>query len=148
MLYLKTIQMIGEGAKKIVYIVPTLSLISQVTTDLSNLFKIHNIKEIDILNSFEEGRENFVYVLTQERAISVFSQENIKNLDLLIVDEIQNIERADSDNNDRAKILYDVLMDVRTEIHVEKIILSGPRLKNIGGLSFDIFGEVSEEKKT
>ncbi|ELY3607321.1 hypothetical protein SMX23_004358, partial [Cronobacter sakazakii] len=79
--------------------------------------------------------------------ISVFSQENIKNLDLLIVDEIQNIERADSDNNDRAKILYDVLMDVRTEIHVEKIILSGPRLKNIGGLSFDIFGEVSEEKK-
>ncbi|EBR1802933.1 DEAD/DEAH box helicase, partial [Salmonella enterica] len=148
LLYLKTIQMIGEGAKKIVYIVPTLSLISQVTTDLSNLFKIHNIKEIDILNSFEEGRENFVYVLTQERAISVFSQENIKNLDLLIVDEIQNIERADSDNNDRAKILYDVLMDVRTEIHVEKIILSGPRLKNIGGLSFDIFGEVSEEKKT
>ncbi|WP_395305466.1 DEAD/DEAH box helicase [Enterobacter sp. ECC-019] len=148
LLYLKTIQLLGKGATKIVYVVPTLSLISQVTTDLSNLFKIHKIKKIDILNSFEEGRENFVYVLTQERAISVFSQENIDSLDLLIVDEIQNIERADNDNNDRAKILYDVLMDVRTDIQVEKIILSGPRLKNIGGLSFDIFGEISEEKKT
>lgn len=148
LLYLKTIQLLGKGATKIVYVVPTLSLISQVTTDLSNLFKDHNIRGVDILNSFEEGKENFVYVLTQERAISVFSQESIDSLDLLIVDEIQNIERADSENNDRAKILYDVLMDVRTDVEVSKIILSGPRLKNIGGLSFDIFGEISEEKKT
>lgn len=148
LLYLKTIQLLIKGAKKIVYVVPTLSLISQVTTDLSNLFKTHKLKGIDILNSFEEGREHFVYVLTQERAISVFSHEAIDSLDLLIVDEIQNIERADSENNDRAKILYDVLMDVRTDIQVDKIILSGPRLKNIGGLSFDIFGEISEERKT
>ncbi|MCO7252952.1 DEAD/DEAH box helicase [Dickeya oryzae] len=148
LLYLKTIELLGEGATKIVYVVPTLSLISQVTTDLSNLLKYHNIRGIDILNSFEDGRENFVYVLTQERAISVFSQESIDSLDLLIIDEIQNIERADSENNDRAKILYDVLMDIRTDVEVGKIILSGPRLKNIGGLSFDIFGEVSEEKKT
>lgn len=148
LLYLKTIQLLIQGASKIVYIVPTLSLISQVTTDLSNLFRIHKIKNIDILNSFEEGKEFFVYVLTQERAISIFSQENICDLDLLIVDEIQNIERVESEGNDRAKILYDVLMDIRTDIDVKKIILSGPRLKNIGGLSFDIFGEISEEKKT
>ena len=147
-IYLKIIELISKGATGVVYVVPTLSLISQVSSDLSKLLKIHNIQGVDILNSYEDGLESFIYVVTQERAISLFSEEAINEVDLLVVDEIQNIERVANEGDGRSKILYDVLIDVRNDINVNKIILSGPRLKNIANLGFQIFGELSSEKST
>lgn len=148
LLYLKILDMISKGATKFVYVVPTLSLISQVTSDLSNLLRQHKISEIEILNSYERELEKFIYVVTQERAISIFSEEGLREIDLLVVDEIQNIEKVANDGEDRSKILYDVLIDVRNDIDVGKVLLSGPRLKNIGNLGFEIFGELSTERKT
>ncbi|MCE9958297.1 DEAD/DEAH box helicase, partial [Aeromonas rivipollensis] len=148
LIYLKIIDMIKNGFYRFVYVVPTLSLISQVTSDLSKLLKAHGFSDIDILNSYEEQLEKFIYVVTQERAIILFSENGINELDLLVVDEVQNIEKVANEGEDRSKILYDVLIDVRNDTNVGKIILSGPRLKNIGGLGFRIFGKVSDEKQT
>lgn len=148
LIYLKIIDLLHKGKRKIVYVVPTLSLISQVTSDLSKLITEHSLKNIDVLNSYEENLEDFIYVVTQERAIALFSNNEVSELSLLVVDEIQNIERVTYEGEDRSKILYDVLIDVRNDASVMQIILSGPRLKDIGDLGFRIFGEISDEKQT
>lgn len=148
LIYLKLIDMLKRGARKFVYVVPTLSLISLVTADISKLMREHEIIGIDVLNSYEEGLDEFIYVVTQERAISLFSESRVSNLNMLVVDEIQNIEKVANEGEDRSKVLYDVLIDVRNDADVDKIILSGPRLKNIGGLGFRIFGQISEEMQT
>ncbi|QXF32197.1 hypothetical protein CE143_02650 [Photorhabdus luminescens] len=148
LIYLKIIDLIVKGASRIIYVVPTLSLISQVSSDLAKLLKTHHQNDIEILNSYVSDLDKFIYVVTQERAIILFSEDAISSIDLLVVDEIQNIERVANEGEGRSKILYDVLIDVRNDIEVDKIILSGPRLKNIGNLGFQIFGEPSSEKST
>ncbi|MGM8226792.1 DEAD/DEAH box helicase [Cellvibrio sp. ARAG 10.3] len=148
LIYLKIIDLLHKGAERIVYVVPTLSLISQVTSDISKLMHEHRVLGIDVLNSFEENLNSFIYVVTQERAISIFSEGHVSDLDLLVVDEIQNLEKVSYEGSDRSKILYDVLIDIKNDANVAKIILSGPRLKNIGSLGFRVFGEVSREEQT
>lgn len=148
LIYLKIVDLISKGYNRIVYVVPTLSLISQVMTDLTRLLQEHNLHGIEVLNSFEEGIDSFIYVVTQERAIVIFSDNGVEHLSLLVVDEVQNLEKVGNDSENRPKILYDILTDVRNDIEVEKIILSGPRLRNIGNLGFRVFGEASTEKAT
>lgn len=148
LIYLKVIDLISKGGGRVVYVVPTLSLISQVTADLTKLLREHGLGGIEVLNSFEDGVDNFIYVVTQERAIVLFSEQGVSRLDLLVVDEVQNLEKVANEGENRPKILYDVLMDVRYDIDVDKVILSGPRLRNIGNLGFRIFGETSTEKTT
>lgn len=148
LIYLKIIDLISKGGKRVVYVVPTLSLISQVTSDLTKLLREHSLLDINVLNSFEDKVEKFIYVVTQERAIVLFSDQGVEQIDILVVDEVQNLEKVGSDSENRPKILYDILTDVRNDIDVGKIILSGPRLKNIGNLGFRIFGEISSEKET
>lgn len=148
LIYLKIIDLISNGGTRVVYVVPTLSLISQVTADLIKLMREHMLNGIEVLNSFEEGVNKFIYVVTQERAIALFSEQGVERLDLLVVDEVQNLEKVANEGENRPKILYDILMDVRSDIDVDKVILSGPRLRNIGNLGFRIFGETSMEKTT
>lgn len=148
LIYLKIIDLVYRGGKRIVYVVPTLSLISQVTSDLTHLLRKHGLSGVEVLNSFEEEIDSFIYVVTQERAIVLFSEQGVAQLDLLVVDEVQNLEKVANEGEDRPKILYDILMDVRNDIEVNKVILSGPRLRNIGNLGFRIFGETSIEKNT
>ncbi len=145
LLYLKIIDLVLSGKSRFVYVVPTLSLIGQVTVDISNLFKEYGVSNIDVLNSYENEIERFVYIVTQERALSIFADEGVGEIDLLVVDEVQNIERVASEGPGRSKILYDVLKDVKHSNSARNIILSGPRLKNIKNLGFEIFGELSEE---
>ncbi|MBI6899497.1 DEAD/DEAH box helicase [Pseudomonas putida] len=148
LIYLKIIDLISKGGSRVVYVVPTLSLIGQVMSDLTKLLREHGFLDIDVLSSFEENVDNFIYVVTQERAIVLFSDQGVEHLDLLVVDEVQNLEKVGSDSENRPKILYDILTDVRNDIDVGKIILSGPRLRNIGNLGFRVFGEISSEKTT
>ncbi len=149
-IYLKIIQKLTQEYNKVVYIVPTISLVNQVTKDLSLLIKEFDLHETEIYTHIQEKQpEKYIYVLTQERAISGFSEEtHFENLDMLIVDEVQNIERVANDVDQRAKILYDFLKEIKHQTNTKKIILSGPRLKNVGNLGFDIFDEVSYEAET
>lgn len=149
-IYLKIIQKLTQEYKNVVYVVPTISLVNQVTKDLSNLVKEFNLHDTEIYTHIQEDQpEKYIYVLTQERAISGFSEETqFKNLDILVVDEVQNIERVANDGDQRSKILYDFLKEIKHQTTTKRIILSGPRLKNVGNLGFDIFDEVSFEAET
>ncbi|WP_110630561.1 DEAD/DEAH box helicase [Salinicola salarius] len=149
-IYLKIIQKLTQEYKSVVYVVPTISLVNQVTKDLSNLVKEFNFRDVEIYTHIQEKQpEKYIYVLTQERAISGFSEEaHFQNLDMLIVDEVQNIERVANDGDQRSKILYDFLKEIKHHTNTKRIILSGPRLKNVGNLGFDIFDQVSYQAET
>lgn len=129
----------------IVYIVPTLSLLNQVTEDFNREIKRIGIDDCWISNSFNEnqmiGKRN-IYIMTQEKAISAFSNSEkafLKKL-FLVADEIQNIERIKEDTDQRSKILFDTLVEFRYKENVEQIIISGPRIEEIDKVGKSIFG--------
>ena len=129
----------------IVYIVPTLSLLNQVTEDFNRELKKVGVVDYWISNSFDEeqtsGKRN-IYVMTQEKAIAAFSDFDkafSKKL-ILVADEIQNIERIKEDVDQRSKILFDTLVEFRYKKNVEQIIISGPRIEKIDKVGKSIFG--------
>ena len=84
-----------------------------------------------------------VFVLTQERAIAAFTMNEtpFSRKAMLIVDEIQNIERAnDGDGEMRSKVLLDAIYEFRFIENIEKIVISGPRITEIGKLCKELFG--------
>lgn len=143
---LKLLDKLCKTKFDIIYIVPTLSLLNQVSEDFAKMMKILNINNCKIINSFYDNTkddENCVFVLTQEKAISALSDANNKfNNDLILVaDEIQNIERIKEDNDERAKVLFDALNEFRYKDNVNQIIISGPRIDAIDQTGESIFGE-------
>ena len=65
-------------------------------------------------------------MFTQEKAISAFSQSEspFNDIRALVVDEVQNIERVANDDDQRAKTLYDFLIDFRLDNNPDKIIIN------------------------
>jgi hypothetical protein len=134
----------------IVFIVPTISLINQVSNDLRA--KIKELKAWDIsvyqtvnnLSLFQS--EKTIYVLTQERALNALNnQEKVfDHVKMLIIDEVQNIEKISSEDEERAKTLFDVIQEFKNDKVVEKIVLSGPRLKNIASFTKEWFGDAGQ----
>lgn len=129
----------------IVYIVPTLSLLNQVTEDFNRELKNAGIQNCWISNSFDENQmsdKRNIYILTQEKAIAAFSDSErafSKKL-VLVADEIQNIERIKEDTDQRSKILFDTLVEFRYKANVQQIIISGPRIEDIDRVGKSIFG--------
>lgn len=141
---LKAAELLLKQNGSVIYIVPTLSLINQVSNDFRRILKQFNLNEYIIKNSFEEDLdENIIYVLTQEKAISAFEQKNkpFSNVRLLVVDEIQNLERVSNDDENRAKLLYDLLIEFRNSIKPECTIIAGPRVASLKTLGVKVFGE-------
>ncbi|MFR5590798.1 MAG: hypothetical protein ACLTKB_10130 [Lawsonibacter sp.] len=64
---------------------------------------------------------------------------------ILIVDEIQNIERIVDDTDIRAKILFDTLQELRHSPNIEQIIISGPRINRMAQLGETLFGSKTVE---
>ena len=150
---LKLLQKISKRNRDVVYIVPTLSLVNQVTEDFNSMLKELEIVNYKIANTFmqvEDFDVNNIYVLTQEKALAAFANEEAafsKPL-ILVADEIQNIERIKDDRDERSKILFDVLMEFRYKENVEQIIIAGPRIEEIGELGTEIFGVDAENIST
>lgn len=137
----------------IVYIVPTLSLVNQVTEDFNVAIKKYQIPNCVIRNSYSlEAVEelNDIYVLTQEKAIAAFSNDKkaFQKKLILIVDEIQNIERIQDKDDERAKILFDLLLEFKDKSNVEQIVIAGPRIENIDKVGFNIFGKETVDVST
>lgn len=142
---LKLLSKIVNNNFDIVYIVPTLSLLNQVSEDFNKTLKELHIEKCKVTNSFVENLEdgfNRIFVLTQEKAISAFSDERntFSKKVILVADEIQNIERIKEDNDERAKVLFDTLNEFRYKDNVEQIIISGPRIEEIDKVGEMIFG--------
>lgn len=147
---LKSAQMVIENHCDIVYIVPTLSLVNQVTEDYIHIFEKLNYSEFEILNTYNKDLKSEtiqqVFILTQERAIASFSmKENpFDKPIILIVDEIQNIERVSSESSEmRSKILLDTIYEFRFSENIKHAIFSGPRISEIDSLSVGLFGDQS-----
>ncbi|MEC0329157.1 DEAD/DEAH box helicase [Paenibacillus sp. FSL R5-0527] len=139
-----------QGANKVVYIVPTLSLINQVSSDLRKTFKKYNVKNIQIHQTYSDKHINSsnknIYVLTQERAASALNQSKnaFENLDLLIVDEVQNVERVSNEDDERAHTMYDTIMSFVNDVIPKKIIVSGPRIENLDSFVKSMFGDEAQ----
>ena len=145
---LKLLEKLSKDNFDIVYIIPTLSLLNQVSEDFNKFIKNLNIENCRVTNSFvENDKSNNIYVLTQEKAISAFSDErnSFKKDMILIADEIQNIERIKEDNDERAKVLFDTLNEFRYKQNVKQIIISGPRIDEIEITGESIFGIETKE---
>ena len=149
---LKIMDVLSKSNVDVVYIVPTLSLINQVTEDFNSLKNELGIENCFISSSYEENypERNYIYVLTQEKAIASLAIDNnafSKKL-MFVVDEVQNIERVQDDSDERAKLLFDTLMEFRYKENVSKIVISGPRIENIDDLATKIFGDETVDCST
>ena len=142
---LKAIDLLLEKSGNIIYIVPTLSLVSQVSIDFGKILKEFGLDNYSICNSYEENEEKSacIYVLTQEKAIAAFerSDEPFSNIRLLVVDEIQNLEKVSNDDDQRSKILYDAIIDFRHSCKADFTIIAGPRIESLQVLGVEVFGE-------
>lgn len=133
------------------YIVPTLSLLNQVVEDYHELLIQVGITDYIITSNLMVGESkaaHTIYVWTQEKAISGLSDHPSKgmpNKTILVIDEIQNIERATEENDVRAKILYDMIQELRHTANISQIIVSGPRIDNIATLGEVLFGTETTE---
>lgn len=142
---LKLLDKLSRENFDIVYIIPTLSLLNQVSEDFNKAIKKLGIQNCCVSNSFvekENDQKNNIFVLTQEKAISAFSDKrNSFSKDIVLVaDEIQNIERIKEDNDERSKVLFDTLNEFRYKDNVKQVIISGPRIDDIETTGKSIFG--------
>lgn len=150
---LKLVDRLTNDNIDIVYIVPTLSLLNQVTEDFNRELKKVGVTDYWISNSFDEQQisdKKNIYIMTQEKAIAAFSDTEkafTKRL-VLVADEIQNIERIREDKDQRSKILYDTLIEFRYKDNVEQIIISGPRIEEIEKVGKSIFGIETKDHTT
>src|SRR5690606_25722047 len=130
-----------------IYIVPTISLINQVCSDLKSFLKELSVDNIKVLQAVSDKFENekAIYVLTQERVLTAINNYTwLKTkLKYLVVDEIQNIEKVSNDSEERSLILLEALNSINEEFELEKEILAGARIKNINEFNKKFLGEES-----
>lgn len=144
----KIIDLLSKEKGKVVFIVPTLSLLNQVSNDIRIKCIELGITDISVSQTVNSQSlfkcEKVVYVLTQERALSALNhtEGDFDNVKMLIIDEIQNIEKVSSESEERSKILFDALQEFKNDKDPEKIIICGPRLKNIKEVVKSWFGDV------
>lgn len=149
---LKIIDLLLAQRGSIIYIVPTLSLVAQVSSDLRKLLKLYGINDVKISTTynFSSADAYRIYVLTQEKGIAAFTQDDspYRNIRALVVDEVQNIEKADEEDDHRGKILYDLLVEIRHSTSPALTILSGPRVEGLEAIGVDIFNVPTVEQRT
>jgi hypothetical protein len=117
-LSIKLLSYLNEAEGNAIYIVPTITLINQVSRDLRNAIKKYGFKDFHVAHSYSKSNikssGKYIYVLTQERTISAVNQnpDEFFNIDMLIIDEVQNIERVANEDNDRSRDLYDLIHEL------------------------------------
>jgi hypothetical protein len=132
--------------------VPTLSLVNQVLEDYRKILDQFGLNDYFLHSNFNPSgfSDKSIYVLTQEKAIAAFSADTapFERIRLLVIDEIQNVERAKTAEEQRAKILYDLMMEFRNHAQIDHIILSGPRIVKIDELGNSLFGIPTTKNET
>jgi hypothetical protein len=151
LILLKSISYLLEQPGSIVYVVPTISLVSQVMRDFRKMLELFQLSDYSVESGYTLGEHgpNTIFVLTQEKAIAAFSQAEVPfaHLRLLVIDEIQNVERVAQPDDQRAKVLYDLMMEMRNTAQIDHVIVSGPRITNIDELGKDIFGTETQKRE-
>ena len=152
LILLKAIDLIQKNSGIVVYVVPTLSLVSQVTSDFRKQLDDFELTDYSLETTYNNSSVNqkSIYILTQEKAIAAFSQSDnpFGNIRLLVIDEIQNVEKVANSDDQRSKVLYDLMIELRNNSQIDHIIISGPRIIKIDELGATVFGINSEKKET
>src|SRR5579863_8727484 len=128
-----------------VFVVPTISLIHQVTRDVHDAVSRLTMTDVGVYQSFLDDvvakHKSTVFVLTQERALAAFAQPDaLMGCRIVVVDEVQNLERVSEQDDERAHSLLEVVHEFEAGRDAGKIVISGPRVENIGQLAQDLFG--------
>jgi superfamily II DNA/RNA helicase len=124
---------------QIVYLVPTRALIYQVTTDLLGLLRTAKRREVivsaaPIVFTKQEAARGVVYVLTQERLMTLFgTPEFTAHIDALYVDEAQEIG-----DTERGLILDSAIREFVKRFPTARICFASP-LTNNPAFLFDEF---------
>lgn len=148
---LKTFELLIKNDYELIYIVPTLSLQNQIIENYTRLFREHSYTRYFISSIYQAHNNDIpcVFVLTQEKALAAlsFSTSYSRSL-ILVIDEIQNIEHVSKEENGRSRVLLDMINEFRHMKTVKKVILSGPRIEDIGALGTCLFGRNTFECTT
>lgn len=152
LILLKAIDLSLKKDGIIIYVVPTLSLVSQVLSDFRKMLDDFQILDYSLETTYSttSAKQKCIYVLTQEKAIAAFSQSEtpFEEIRLLVIDEIQNVEKVADSDDQRSKVLYDLMIELRNTSNIDHIIISGPRIIKIDKLGETIFGISSDKKET
>jgi len=107
----------------VLLVVPTISLIDETRRRMHKFSKTHKI----ITHPGQEPGQKNIYVLTQERALDLKSDERI---DLFVIDEFYKLdERVDDELGNRAKVLNAVFYKYIKLSN--QFILIGPNIESI-----------------
>lgn len=152
LILLKAIDLIIKKDGIVIYVVPTLSLVSQVMSDFRKMLDDFEISDysLDTTYNSTSATQKSIYILTQEKAIAAFAQSETPfgEVRLLVIDEIQNVEKVADSDDQRSKVLYDLMIELRNTSDIDHIIISGPRIIKIDKLGETIFGINSDKKET
>ncbi|KFF21044.1 DEAD/DEAH box helicase [Chryseobacterium sp. JM1] len=113
--------------KKVAVIVPTKSLLVQTYLDLKELSKDYKLVLHDEMYN---GEENFIGILTQERATRILNKNAKHCFDILFIDEAHNILRRDV----RSYILARVVQLNYKRNNNHKIIYLSPLIESSNNL--------------
>lgn len=148
---LKCVEILRKKQGIVVYIVPTISLVSQVSSDFHAQLGNFGLSDYRIKTTYnsESVYEKTIYVFTQEKAMAAFSQQErpFTHVRVLVVDEIQNIERVAAEDDQRAKRLYDAITEFRHNSLIDHIVISGPRIRGLKTLGIEMFGVDSDSEE-
>lgn len=147
-LYLCIVRLALSSPAPMIYIVPTISLMNQVSRDLRSLMDAHELHDWQVLTTFDGEYKRRVFVMTQERALPQHIQGVDGNFSLMVIDEVQNLERFSEDQDLRAKILLDSITELYEKSAESKVVLSGPRVSKLRELGETLFGICAEEVET
>lgn len=131
-----------EPGSVLVYLVPTRALIQQVTNDLLLLFREAKIPEVivsaaPIAFTAEQAKAGLIYVLTQERLVSLLSSPDFTlSVSKVYVDEAQEIG-----DDDRGLILDSAIRELVKRFPSVRTCFASPLTKNPGY----VFGEFELE---
>jgi hypothetical protein len=128
----------------LIYLVPTRALIQQVTNDLLSLFREAKMGEVVVSAApigftTEQAKPGLIYVLTQERLVSLLSAPEFDlTISKVYVDEAQEIG-----DDDRGLILDSAIRELVTRFPSVRTCFASPLTKNPGYMfgEFDLASE-------
>lgn len=117
----------------LVYLVPTRALIQQVTSDLLSLFREAKLGDVIVSAApigftVEQAKPGLIYVLTQERLVSLLTAPEFD----LVVSKIYVDEAQEIGDHERGLILDSAIRELRKRFSSVRICFASPLTKNPG----------------
>jgi hypothetical protein len=129
-----------KSAFRVLYMVPTRALISEVSSKLRKSLFSNNVSVKIGVGEENEEKNREVLVLTPERCLKLLRDSSkAKNIDLIFCDEFQKIE-----DPERGVLLEYVLYELINTYKRAKVVIAGPYLKNLKG-TIDDLGRLKSE---